>query len=109
MFVTVEQAQMGVNNFIDNELGKKAVGANKFIIYFAMPIIDKKIAQYVDSFASNPLMADMFDENHNINLDTVYEMAKEAVRKSGQFVYLGVVFNETDIDKLYTYIKNTGA
>jgi hypothetical protein len=49
----------------------------------------------------------MFDENNNIDLDLVYNMSKDAVKKSGQFVLCGIIFNETDIDKIYTYIKNT--
>ena len=47
----------------------------------------------------------MFDDNMNIDVDIVYNMAKEAVKKSGQFVMYGIVFNETDIDKLYSYIR----
>ena len=107
MFVNTEQVQVGVANFIENEIAKKAVGANKFFIYFALPIVNKKIVQYVDTFATNPITKDMFDENKNIDIDTVYSMAKNAVQKSGQFVVYGIVFNETDIDKLYTYIKQT--
>ena len=105
MFVNTQQVQTGVNNFIENEIAKKAVGFNKFATYFAMPIIDKKITKYLEDFANNPLTKDMFDENHNIDLDTIYNMAKKAVQKSGQFVYYGIMFNENDIDKLYTYIR----
>ena len=107
MFVNTEQIQVGVINFIENEIAKKAVGANKFITYFAMPIISKKITQYVNSFAQNELTKDMFDENNNVDIDIVYNMAKDAIKKSGQFTLFGIIFNESDIDKLYTYIKQT--
>lgn len=105
MFVNTQQVQIGVTNFIENEIAKKAVGFNKFAIYFAMPIINNKIIKYIDSFSSNELTKDLFDENHNVDIDAVYNMAKRAVQKSGQFVYFGIMFNENDIDKLYTYIK----
>lgn len=105
MFVNTEQIQIGVNNFIDNELGKKSSGFQKFAVYFAMPIIDKKITQYLNNFSTNELTKEMFDENKNLDLDAVYNMAKSAVQKSGQFVFYGIMFNENDIDKLYTYIK----
>lgn len=107
MFVNTEQIQLGVINFIEQEIAKKAVGVNKFITYFSMPIISKKITQYVNSFAQNEFTKDMFDENNNVDMDTVYNMAKSAIQKSGQFVMYGIVFNENDIDKLYTYIKQT--
>lgn len=105
MYINKEQIQIGVSNFIENEIGKKAVGFNKFATYFALPIINKKVVNYIDSFAKNPLTKDMFDENQNVNVDEVYNMAKNAIQKSGQFVYFGIVFNETDIDKLYSYIR----
>ena len=105
MFVNTQQVQVGIANFIENEIAKKAVGANKFIVYFALPIINKKVTQTINDFAQNPLTKHLFDENNNVDVDTVYNMAKSAVQKSGQFVYYGIVFNETDIDKLYTYIK----
>jgi hypothetical protein len=105
MFVNMEQIQMGVTNFIENEIAKKAVGFNKFATYFALPIINKKITKYLNDFSTNPLTKEMFDENKNLDLNAVYNMAKSAVQKSGQFVFYGIMFNENDIDKLYTYIK----
>ena len=72
-----------------------------------MPIISKKITQYINSFAQNEFTKDMFDDNNNVDIDIVYNMAKEAIKKSGQFTLFGIIFNESDIDKLYTYIKQT--
>jgi hypothetical protein len=105
MFVNTEQIQIGVTNFIDIEIGKKAVGVNKFVTYMAIPIINKKITQYLEELSNNPLTKDMFDENHNLDLDKVYNISKDAIKKSGQFVLYGVVFNETDLDKLYNFIR----
>ena len=53
----------------------------------------------------NPILSDMFNENGDINADEVYNMAKQAVRKSGQFSVYGVILDETDIDKIYAYIS----
>ena len=105
MFVNVEQIQLGVNRYIENEIANKATGFNKFVVCFVSPLATRKVAQYINTLADNPLMSDMFDGNHNVNLDEVYRMAKDAIQKSGQFVLLGMVFNETDIDKLYNYIR----
>ena len=107
MFVNTEQVQLGTINFIENEIAKKATGANKFIVYFAMPIIAKQINNYVNSFSQNNLTKDMFDENNNIDIDMVYSMAKDAIKKSGQFIIYGIIISENDIDKIYTYIKQT--
>lgn len=105
MFVNTEQIQVGIMNFIENEIAQKAVGANKFMVYFAMPVVAKKVQNYIDVFSQNEFTKDMFDENKNIDIDIVYNMAKDAIKKSGKFVFYGIVFDEMDIEKLYAYIK----
>lgn len=105
MFINKDQVLVGITNFVENEIAKKAVGANKFMIYFAMPIISKKVVGYIDAYSNDPLTKDMFDENGNVDIDTVYHMAKTAVQKSGQFTLYGIIFNSNDIDRLYAYIR----
>lgn len=105
MFVNLEQIQLGITNYVENEIAKKAVGANKFLTYMAMPFIAKKVQGYMDSLSSNELTKELFDDQKNVDIDKVYNLAKDAARKSGQFVMYGIVFNETDIDKLYSYIR----
>lgn len=104
MFVSTEQLQIGVTNFIEAEIAKKATGTTKFLTYLAIPVVNKKVAYYMDSFFNSEFTKDMFDEERNIDIDLLYNMSKEAIRKSGQVVAYGIVFNETDIDKLYNYI-----
>ena len=107
MFVNLEQIKIGLNNFIDQEIAKKAVGLNKFLTYLAMPVIDKNVDFYMESFSKNAVTKYMFDENGNVDIDAVYNMAKDAIRKSGQIVVYNIMFNESDIDRLYSYIKQT--
>ena len=107
MMVNLEQVQTGVENFVDKEIGAKAVGVKKFTIYFFMGSIKKTVANYL--FKLKEFMPDLFDDNNNVDLDKFYGMAKDAIKKSGQFEFMGIIFNETDIDKLYSYIKSTGA
>lgn len=107
MLVNLEQVQIGIANFVDKEIGAKAVGIKKFGVYFIMPIIKKTISDYLLKLKN--FIPDLFDENNNIDLDGFYNIAKEAIQKSGQFEFMGIIFNETDIDKLYTCIKSTEA
>ena len=106
MMVNLEQVENGLVNFVDREIGAKATGLKKFGIYFIMPTIKKTATNYLLKFKE--FVPDLFDENNNIDLDKFYNMAKEAIKKSGQFEYMGIIFNETDIDKLYSYIKPMG-
>ena len=107
MLINVQQAQRGIINYVENEIAKKATGLTKFGIYFIMPKLSTNTAKMINSLKDNVMFKDMFDENGNIELDAVYNSAKEAIKKSGQFEMFGIIFNESDIDKLYNYIKNT--
>lgn len=104
MFVNTEQIQIGVTNFIEQEIAAKAVGFQKFATYFVLPKINKVIEHYMQVLKENPIVADFFNENGDVNIDELYNMAKMAVRKSGQFAVYGVLLNESDIDKIYAYI-----
>jgi hypothetical protein len=105
MYVNLEQIQNGITQFIDREIAQKATGFKKFGIYFMLPTIKKTVANYISQFKA--FIPDLFDENGRVMLDDAYNYAKSAIQKSGQFEFMGVIFNETDVDKLYSYIKGT--
>jgi hypothetical protein len=104
MFVNTERIQIGVTNFIEQEIARKAVGFQKFATYFVLPKVNKVIEHYMVQLKDNPILSDMFNENGDVNVDELYNMSKQAVRKSGQFAVYGVLLNESDIDKIYSYI-----
>ena len=105
MVVNLEQIQKGITLFVEKEIAPKATGIKKFGIYFMLPTIQKTVANYLTKIKE--FMPDLFDENENVKLDEFYNQAKSAVQKTGQFEFMGIIFNESDIDKLYTYIKGT--
>ena len=105
--VTIQQLQTGVANYVEQEIAQKAIGLKKFIVYMLLPQITNKVSTLVDQYKHNDMFVEFFDENGNVKLDLLYQTAKTAINKSGQIEYAGIIFNETDVDKLYTYIKNT--
>lgn len=105
MVVNLEQIQKGIMLFVEKEIAPKATGIKKFGIYFMLPTIQKTVSNYIVKIKD--FVPDLFDENGNLKLDEFYNQAKSAVQKTGQFEFMGIIFNETDIDKLYTYIKGT--
>lgn len=107
MFVNTNQIQVGLTNFIEAEIGAKATGIQKFGTYFMLPIINNKVVNFVNSFKDNEFTRDFFNTNGDVDLDALYNMSKQAIQKSGQFTVAGIIFNESDIDKLYSYIRST--
>jgi allophanate hydrolase subunit 1 len=110
MIVNTDQVRIGVKKFVENELAHKATGVTKFMIYFVMPGIDKQIVEYINTLQSHDMFTDMFDENKNINIDTVYERAVFAMEKSGNKLLLdkyGISLDRNDVEKIYSYIKES--
>lgn len=108
MMVNIQQIQRGLSNYIETEIAQKAVGVKKFAVYFLIPQINQKVTDTITSLSSDDMFSALFDENGNVDLDKVYNQAKEAIRKTGQIEFAGIVFNENDIDSLYRYIGNGG-
>lgn len=106
MIVTLQQIKNGVIRFVEQEIAQKATGFTKFMVYFIMPKLNKKVDDIISMAQSSEMFKDMFNENGNVKLDELYSTAKEAIKKSGQIEMFGIIFNETDVDKLYTFIKN---
>lgn len=96
MTLSINEVEERVLKYIDNEIGSKAVGLQKFMTYFVTFTYKNKIKDYITTLA---------DAAGNIDIDTLYTNAKEAVRRTGQFTVANIIFNETDIDILYNYLR----
>ena len=110
MLVNTDQIRIGVKKFIENELAHKATGVTKFMIYFMMPGMDKKVLDYVVQMQNNDMFEEMFDENKNLYLDKVYDRALFAVDKVGNKVLLekyGIALDRSDLEKIYSYIRES--
>lgn len=110
MLVNTDQVRIGIKKFIENELAHKATGVTKFMIYFMMPGMDKKVLDYVVQMQNNDMFEEMFDENKNLYLDKVYDRALFAVDKVGNKVLLekyGIALDRSDLEKIYSYIRES--
>ena len=110
MVVNTDQIRIGVKKFIENELAHKATGVTKFMIYFMMPGMDKKVLDYIVKMQDNDMFEEMFDENKNLYLDKVYDRALFAVDKVGNKVLLekyGIALDRSDLEKIYSYIRES--
>ena len=108
MMIGMDQVKTGLLNYMDQELGRKATGANKFLVYFAMPSIVQNADKMVSKISGNPLFSDVVDENGCIDIDTAYSRAKDAIRKCGTVKIWNVIFSEGDVDSLYQHIMGIG-
>ena len=107
MKATIQQIERGIQRYVEMEIAQKAVGAQKFMTYFLMPQIPKKIEELFSKHKDGIVLKEFLDENGNVDVDRLYNDSKNAIQRSGQIEMFGIIFNETDIDKIYDYIKRT--
>lgn len=109
MKINTEQLQRAVTEYFNQEILSKTAGWKKFYMDFAFNVYKSKLTELINHLAENPLIkiTGIIDENHFIDADALYAHAKNAIQKSGQFELMGLLFNESDIDKLYSHIKST--
>lgn len=101
--VSLPQVSKGIATFIENELIAHANGKQKFLLYFAIPQIPHKVEELFKQYKDNMLIRD-FIKPEGIEIDELYRTSKEAINKSGNIELLGIILNEQDVDKLYSYI-----
>ena len=107
--VTLEQLQVGINNYVDNEILAKTSGWNQFKYGFIKGALMDKIPKIINTYKDNPMVKtlDIMSDNGMVNIDNVYKWAKDAIQRSGQIIVGGLIFSENDIDKLYNSITST--
>ena len=103
MVASMEQVQRGVREYVEREIASQAHGFKKFAVYFILPQLDKYTSDYLTKL--QPIIPEMFDGEGGVHLDAFYNNAKNAIRQTGSFELMGVIFNESDVDKLYHYIN----
>lgn len=101
----VDDLEIGVLKYIDNELGSKATGATKFLIYTGSFLASGYIKNLVNKHYKLLTELTIINENNEIDVDKLYEAFKNGIQKCGKFHYMGIIFDETDVDKLFNYIK----
>lgn len=107
MVVTIEQLRRGIGSYADAEIGQKANGAAKFMVYFALPSLTASVDKWVTQLRGSALADGMFDDSGNIDLDAVHARAVEAMRRCDNVEIAGIRFREADINALREYIERS--
>lgn len=105
MVVSTDQVKNGIIKYVDAEIGARSNGAAKFLVYFVLPSIPKKVSEYIDKMRTSGVFDDVFDEHGNVEIDIFRGRAKESMQKCASVEVMGLVFRESDIDTLYEYIR----
>ena len=99
--ITSENLGIALGGYIEQELVPKAGGLQKVMLYMALPVIRVQTPQMVRQYAPALKLLDGLTDDGMIDLDKMYPALKDAVHKAGKVPVMGIIFDETDVDKLY--------
>lgn len=106
MVVEMQHIQRGLGEYIEAEIAAKSEGVQKFAVYFMTPQIIKSLTQKFEELRQNPMFADFFVPE-GVELDKVREQASAAMQKAGHVEMFGLSLGQSDVDKLYNYIRRS--
>lgn len=100
---TKEQLKRGAVRFIVNELAPKLPAWKAIAVEaFAPQVVEAKLGEF---FSGGILAGTPFVQGEHLNEEEAYRAIKEAASGRWPFELFGFQFSESDLDRLYQYIR----
>lgn len=96
---------IAMGNFLEQELIPQSDGLRKVLLYMAIPVLGAQTQQMIDQYKPAISVLGAMTEDGMIDLDILYPRLKDAVHKAGKVPLMGIIFDESDVDKLYNIAK----
>lgn len=112
MVITQGQFVEVLNTYIDTNVMpniNKLSSLEQLLVGIKIGVIKRSIPKLLDDYLNKPelkLLGVVTDKG--INLDVLYESAKETMDKLGSVEYSNFRFNKADIDEIYSLAKGLG-
>lgn len=110
--IEINKVVMGTRQYFHNEVLPHINGWQKWAAGIGIDLYIQKIPQMLDQYKDNFFVKELnlTDENGNVDIETAYKLLKEQAKANPLVINISknetLTFNESDIDKLYNYIKN---
>lgn len=100
--ISAENLGLAVGSYLETELVPKSNGIQKVGLYLAIPLMQCKAQDLYRQYAPVLEFMECLEEDGLLNLDSLHQQLKAAVGKTGKVSLLGIVFDEDDVEKVYT-------
>ena len=111
--VTLEQIKQGAARYVDEEFTGKLTGWQKWAVGAGAAMALGNLDASLSTLREHPAVKALgvFDEAGNVDIDKIYACLKTEAAKGPVTTNIpligNVTLNETDVDKLYTLIKQS--
>lgn len=104
----LKHVQAGIVAYLERELIPKADFKTQFKLWAGIAFANVKVEKLYQENLSKLVSMGIVDGQGNIDIETMYQCLKFAMKKTGKYQIGDIIFNEEDIDKIYEYIKLGG-
>jgi hypothetical protein len=110
MKLSESQLYMALNEFIERELvplGASMDLTKQFAFGFKIGVIKQQMEHVVKSYLNkNELkIFEIIDSDNKINIDVIYNAAKDVLTRMQQVEFAGIIFKERDLNTLYSIMQ----
>lgn len=101
------QIQIGIANYIEQEIAAKATGLKKFTVYATSILLLKKVETITSKLMENEYIAALgiISSTGDWDLDLLEVVLASAMEKVGKLEVMGIIFNVDDVSSLFKYIR----
>lgn len=96
---------VAMGKYLEQELIPQSDGIRKVVLYMAIPVLGSQAQQMLEQYKPAIKALGAMTEDGMIDLDVLYPRLKDAVHRAGKVPVMGVIFDETDVDKLHAIAK----
>ena len=96
---------IAMGKYLEQELIPQSDGIRKVVLYMAIPVLGTQVQQMLEQYKPAIKALGAMTEDGMIDLDVLYPRLKDAVHKAGKIPVMGVIFDETDVDKLHAIAR----
>lgn len=101
--ITPQNFGVAFGQYLEQELAPQSHGLQKAALYVALPMVINKTPAMVEQYKDLLTLMDFMAADGTLDLDAMYTHIKEAVHKAGKIPIFGIVFDESDVDKIYAH------
>ena len=102
MKISGQNLGVALGQYLEQELAPKAGALQKVMLYMAIPVVGTQTQQIIEQYKPALSALGAMTDDGLINLDVLYPRLKDAVHKAGKVPVMGIIFDESDVDKLHT-------
>lgn len=110
MLITKEQLLDAVNQYIDTDImshTSKMSAFEQFVFGFKIGVFKRSLPDKLNTYLESPSikLLGIVSDDGKLNLDIIYASAVDSIKRVGSIEISELRFNESDLNKLYTIIK----